>query len=306
MLTFYESHNFALFPCNENKTPKVPSWQSSKYHIDIATASRLMDTDNYVGAWIPPDFVIIDLDRGHKDKEGKEKPDGVENFTQLCADLGISSNLPNETMAVKTGSGGIHLYFKTPKECDYHTLAQKAIVPSVDVNTHHGYVIASGTRGYNPLNECEPIEIPPELLSAIQKRAVEKAPPLSPDRQLSVKFLKRLLNKIPATDFNTSDSWQEFITSCIAVAGNSEEVVEVLEDWSRSDDNYKNDPSIRTRIESFEPDGGIKAGTFIYILKQQRLSEYLVTQVRTAVGARFTFSQGFSDSYEPPFSVDYS
>jgi hypothetical protein len=96
------------------------------------------------------------------------------------------------------------------------------------------------------------------------------------------------------------------VTSCIAVAGNDDDVLDTIETWSKTDPHYANDPTIRKRIETFEPDGGITVGTFLHILKQQQISRYLIDKVRMEVGAQFTFSEAFTDVFEQPFSVDYS
>jgi len=302
-LKFYEKAGFKLFPCNLDKSPAVASWRSSAEHLSIEKAQTLMDTGQFVGAWVPESYIIVDIDRNHYGKTGEEKADGMDSFRKLLNKLDI---LDSDTFTVKTGSGGMHLYFTTPLGTDYKTLSQKAIAPSVDVRTHLGYVIAAGTNGYSVLNDTPPIPIPAALLEVIQTRNKDKAQQYTPTRTLSTKKLKQVLNKLDASIFNTNDTWQEFITSCIAAAGNSDTVLDILTAWSVSDPNYANDPSIRKRIETFEPEGGITAGTFIHLIKTKGITKYLINQVRLEIGRQFTYSESFSDTYEPPFDVDYS
>lgn len=305
MLTFYEKHNFKLFPCNFDKTPRVESWRASQAHISADKAQSLMDTGHYVGAWLPSNYVVIDVDMNHVDKLGNEKPPGLPVFKSLIEKMGIKSDPFKDTIVVKTGSGGFHLYFKLPPEVDYTTLSQKSIAESVDVRTHLGYVIAAGTNGYTVHNDAPAMELPASLLSLIQKKTKEKAKNHQPPKELPIALLKKTLSKLDAPVFGTNDAWQEFITSCIAVSGNSPEVLDTLEEWSKSDPTYAKDQTVRKRIETFEPDGGITVGTFLYILKTHDVSKYLVDKIRLAIGAQFNFSQRFSESYEIPFNVHY-
>jgi phage/plasmid-associated DNA primase len=251
-------------------------------------------------------MVVIDIDMNHRTKDGQEKPSGLIPFKTLLQDLDITADLFSDTLVVKTGSGGFHLYFTLPESVEYTALSQKAIAESVDVRTHAGYVIAAGTNGYSVQNDAPPAPLPHPLLGLITKKANETAKPYNPDRQLPAETLQKVLEKIDVTDFSTNDSWQEFITSAIAASGNEDDVITALEEWSRKDDNYKDDPTVRKRIETFEPSGGITAGTFIHILRQQQISKYLIDKVRMYIGAEFSFSEKFVEQYNPPFHVDYA
>ncbi|MHC5062254.1 MAG: bifunctional DNA primase/polymerase, partial [Planctomycetota bacterium] len=301
MFNFYNRAGFKLFPCNVDKTPRVSSWRAESAHLSPEEAERITDTGGFVGAWLPSDYVIIDIDRNHGDNV-----DGLNAWAKLMQKLGIEDDLTKDTLVVKTGSGGMHLYFKLPAEVDYGTLSQKSITESVDVRTHLGYVIAAGTNGYEVLNHAEVAELPKALLSTIQTRNKDKAKEYHPTKELSIERFRKVLNKIEVADFNTNDLWQEFVTSCIAVCGNSDSVLDLIEEWSKGDPNYAEDSTIRKRLDTFEPDGGITVGTFLYILKKQQISKYLIDKVRMEVGAQFTFSESFSEVNEPLFEIDFS
>ena len=264
MLNFYEQESFRLFPCNIDKTPRVKSWRSTEAHITTDKAQDIMDTGGYVGAWVPPNYVIIDVDMNHVDKLGNVKPEGLPIYTELLKDLRLPCENPlGQTLTIKTGSGGFHLYFKLPDTVDYSALSQKSIAESVDVRTHRGYVIASGTNGYSIYHEANPLELPEPLLGIIRTRAKEKAKDITPSRELSPEMLQKVLSKLDPCSFDTNDIWQEFITSCIAASGNGPAVLGILEEWSKSDPSYAKDDTVRKRIETFEPNGGITVGTFL-------------------------------------------
>lgn len=299
MFNFYQTEGFALFPCNLDKTPAVPSWRSTEHHISADEAERKAAAGRFIGAWLPPNYVVIDIDRGHKDGQ-----DGGPEFEKLCKKLGI--DVPR-TMTVRTGSGGEHLYFTTPPGTDHRTLSQKALCPAVDVRTHLGYVIAAGTNGYSlVVDQTIPIQIPQPLLTLIQTRNKDKAEPHNPDKALPVDVLKKILKKVPVDEFSNNDDWLEFVTSCIAVSGNSDEALDAIETWSRQDPNYKDDPQIRKRLESFEVSGGVTAGTFIHIIKHCGVSKYLVDKVRQYVSTHYRATARFSELAEPDYPVDFN
>lgn len=296
MFQFYEREGFRLFPCHLDKTPDCKSWRSSEAHIDAVEADRRASRGQYTGAWLPPHYVVIDVDRNHG-----TNPDGVPIFTDLCETLGVSI----DTLTVKTGSGGQHLYFTIPRTVDYRTLSQKQIAESVDIRTHNGYVISAGTPGYTVTHNAPVQELPGPLIEAIQKKGASKARPYVPTKPLPIEILDKVLQKIPAEEFSNNDTWQEFVTSCIAVAGNSPEALDVIEQWSKSDRNYSSDQSIRKRLDTFEVEGGITAGTFIHCLKSAGVKKHIVDKVRMHIGAEFQVSASFVDAFDSPFTVDY-
>ncbi len=306
MLNFYERESFQLFPCNKDKTPAVKSWRATEAHIDSPTAAKIMDSGGYVGAWVPEDYVVIDVDMNHTDKEGNAKPEGLPIFEVLLKEIGLADIDPlTHTLTVKTGSGGYHLYFRLPEWVHHADLSQKSIAESVDIRTHKGYVIAAGTNGYTVVNDRDPQTLPDAIIELIRKKATEKADEYHPVKELSHQLLKKVLDRTDVSLFATNDSWQEFMISCIAAAGNSPEIIDLLENWSKTDTNYAEDHTVRKRIETFEPGGGITVGTFLHILKTQDISKYLVNKVRMEIGANFKFSEKLAESFEPPFEVDY-
>ena len=302
MLTFYKEAGFKLFPCNLDKSSKV-KWRATENHLSIIDAEDIMNRSGYIGAWLPENYVVIDIDV----KGGKHLSDGMEPFIKLCKELNLSENMIDETLVVKTGSGGFHLYFKLPEGLDYRELSQKSLTSGLDIRTHLGYVIAAGTNGYNTFTDKEPLELPIPLFEKMKRKSLEKAKSFTPEKELPILMLNKVLSKLDIKSFNTNDAWQEMITACIATAGNSAEVLDALEAWSRGDSAYENDSSVRKRIETFEPDGAITAGTFIHILKNEDISKYMIDKVRMTIGAQFDFSEKFVENYsEAPFKIDYS
>ena len=76
MLQIYHDNGFKLIHCNPDKSPKK-KWRDPENHLSLDTANELLKMGETIGAWIPEDIVVIDLDR----HEGK--PDGRATFKEI-------------------------------------------------------------------------------------------------------------------------------------------------------------------------------------------------------------------------------
>ena len=288
-LEIYEQYGFKFFLCKADKTPDIStgyvddkgkwhgdSWQDSKYHISREQAEEYQKTGRMIGAWIPDDVLVLDLDR----HEGM--PDGVETFNKIKTEYAIQTiAFQSDTYCVSTQSGGFHVFFFAPK----HEFRQGQKAPGIDLKTHSGYVIAAGSPGYREICDSEPMQLPDMLeqwLSVCQKQPDKKSSSDTTKKNselLPFSQLKRILKKIPVEHFKGNERWQRFITSCIAAAGDSKEVVDVLDEWSKGDPDYTEDRSVQNRIESFKQAGGITIGTFIAYMQEEDLSDHLIRKV---------------------------
>lgn len=278
-LEIYEQYGFKFFLCKADKTPDTfGSWMDERYHLSREDAEKLQNTGRMIGAWIPEDVIIIDLDR----HEGK--PDGVESFNRLKEQYNVQTiAFQSDTYCVRTKNGGFHVFFYAPG----HRFRQGAKGPGIDLKTHSGYVIAAGSPGYIEISDAEPMRLPDTLglwLEDCQrdqdkkKASVGNATGQKHDL-LPVSQLKRILKKIPVEHFRSNDRWQRFITSCVAAAGDGPEIIAALDDWSRGDAQYCDDRSVSRRIESFRQEGGITIGTFIAFMQEEDLSDHLIRKV---------------------------
>lgn len=303
MLQIYEKYGFKLFPCKIDKSPNITQmgigWRDPEAHLTIKQATELMERGHLIGAWIPENMIVIDIDRNHVDKFGNPKEDGMEHFKMLCKEHGLSE-LSKHTLVVKTGSGGFHLYYEVPE-----ILPQRQLCKSVDTRTHNGYVIACGSAGYELFNDAPPAVLPQAFQILLRNKQAEKAPDFKAKRPLSVELLKRLLKHIPAQNFGNNEEWLEFTMSIIATCGNAQDVIEAVVEWSETDPAYKDDGSLRVRVESFSPDGAITPATFLYILKKEGISPYFIHQVRKQIGAEYEQNtEAFISHYDLPFALN--
>jgi putative DNA primase/helicase len=104
--------------------------------------------------------IVVDLDR----KPGK---DGVTSLRELAAPHG---GLPR-TRVVRSGSGGLHLYFRHPGGHVPNSVGK--LGPGIDVRGEGGYVVAEGSGHvsggrYVLAHDAEPAHLPAWLLAALK------------------------------------------------------------------------------------------------------------------------------------------
>ena len=100
-------------------------------------------------------LLVVDLDPKH---------DGVSNFQQIVKERGGLTQGPT----VRTGSGGLHLYFKLPDGAPPIGCSAGQIAPGVDVRCDGGYVVAAGSvHPDGPLYQWEPGYSPDEVELAL-------------------------------------------------------------------------------------------------------------------------------------------
>jgi len=298
-LEIYQNYGFKFFPCRADKTPGTKGdWRLPENQLNIDQARQLQSMGRMIGAWIPEDVVVIDLDR----HEGK--PDGLNTIRDIKKQYNIHLDFMDETFVVRTAGKGLHVFMTTKHEWRQNTKA-----PGVDLKTHKGYVIAAGSPGYEALNELDPMPMPPEIeawLEACEERRGVKTgengedmeegdgPEVEPassgkskkksaspggKKLLPVKTLRRILKKIDPKHFSSNDRWLEFIMSAMAAAGTSQDVKNALDEWSRQDEAYSDDRNIFKRIDSFSTITDYSVGSFIHYMKEEDLSQHLITQV---------------------------
>ncbi|MGW8765559.1 bifunctional DNA primase/polymerase [Streptomyces sp. NPDC055815] len=128
------------------------AWTHKPYNVGLATG--------------PAGLVVVDLDL----PKATDKPapqewagfrDGIEVFTAVCERAGHP--VPADTYTVRTGRGGLHLYFTAPGGKRLRGSAGR-LGWKVDTRAWGGYVVAAGSvvhhRPYEVLNAVDPIPLP--------------------------------------------------------------------------------------------------------------------------------------------------
>ena len=175
-----------VFPLRPNdKRPAIERWEQ-RATTDPDRIRRCWTTGQYgIGlACGPSGLVVLDFDAG---KTGQAAPAGAEGylhgwgvFTDLCADLGHP--VPDDTYAVTTGRGGLHLYFRHPDGAELRNTAG-TLGWLIDTRAHGGYVVAAGSiaagRAYTVRQDAYTAGLPGWLTERLQPEPLRpEGPPV--------------------------------------------------------------------------------------------------------------------------------
>lgn len=176
-------HDIPVFPVNELKRPltehgfkdavtdrrKINEWAR-----EFPKANVAIPTGPGTG------FVVIDLDT-------KNGIDGIANFKKRCKELGVK--IP-ATYAIRTPSGGKHLYFKS-KHAGAIKNSTSTLAPGVDVRAQGGYVLAERSSIDGARYTCidgnldDIARLPKKLRDAMQTSKAKKQPGKSHDDSIA-------------------------------------------------------------------------------------------------------------------------
>src|SRR5690606_21735534 len=150
----FASRGFRVFPVHK-KVPQLEKWPY------LATTDQTIIKEWYTGKYkycdgfgICPgrELVVIDVDV----KEGKK---GKESLQKL-RELGLEVN----TMAVRTKSGGLHLYYKFPSfipdSMYIKSVTKWCGLDGIDLRGTRGFAVGPiETNGYKLIRDQEPLEL---------------------------------------------------------------------------------------------------------------------------------------------------
>jgi Bifunctional DNA primase/polymerase, N-terminal len=150
------------------KTPAVRDWET-RATADAERIRRCWSAGPFnVGvACGPSGLVVVDLDtpKPGQDTAGEWRLPGVgcgEDVLAVVADR-AGQPLPVDTLAVRTGRGGLHLYFAAPTGSRLRNTAGR-LGWLIDTRAAGGYVVAAGSivdgRPYRLLTDRPPAPLP--------------------------------------------------------------------------------------------------------------------------------------------------
>jgi phage/plasmid-associated DNA primase len=336
-LDIYEQSGFKFFLCKADKKPDTPGflaegdarcwnekekkyktnydWKQPENHISKEQADEYQRIGRMVGAWIPEDIIVIDLDRVKKlDNKGNPTDeyikDGLAEMKAIKEKYNINYSITDNTYLVKTPRGGFHIFYTTSENNQFGQ--KNGIVEGVDIKTNKGYVIASGSPGYSTIYDNEIMSLPFELEQFLIDYSKRKEPAPEKETKTTIvrppaKVLKSILSKLNVETFGNNDDWFRFTASAIKTFGDETEIIDMLEEFSRQDPKYKDDRTLRNRLESYDQITDIKAGTFIHYLKKSEISEYLINKVNMTNDAKTVLVIAENSEIELPFNdIDYN
>lgn len=183
--TWATSHGMACFPLvPDDKRPAVRDWEHRASTDPRNIGDWPRRTTGYGIACGPSGLVVVDCDTRKPDTpapptEAADAENGFEALLLLAADSG--REMLRDTLTVRTGRGGCHLYYRAPIGADLGNTAGR-LAWLVDTRGRGGYVVGPGStvggRSYEVTDWSAPAELPPwilESLSARQAASQERA-----------------------------------------------------------------------------------------------------------------------------------
>lgn len=174
-------HTFPVAPGGKTPMPGVKWGQAANNLMPVTLAWWTRWPNANIGiACKPSGLLVVDCD---KPKSGTTDPtDGVDRLIALYADIGGNTVELFDTYSVRTGSGGLHLYYRWPEGVP---ASQSPLAPLVDIRgsggEHGGYVLAAGSvtdKGpYTVEYDRTVANCPPTLVQLIREKA-RKPPPV--------------------------------------------------------------------------------------------------------------------------------
>lgn len=190
---FLAWRGFSVFPAVPGgKEPAIKQWeQRATTDPDRITACWSAGAYNIGVACGPSRLVVIDLDTPKPDTVRPDAwaidgvHDGMDVLAYLCEQEG--QPFPADTYAVRTGRGGLHLYFEHPHDGPQlrNTSGSRGGLGwLIDTRAHGGLVVGAGSKvgqgSYRIVSDDRPAPLPTWLHQRLQPA------PLPPQRPITV------------------------------------------------------------------------------------------------------------------------
>ena len=250
------------------KTPVDFDWTTRTY-----TPKQIKDTIRKgfnIGYRIGADDLIVDFDPRNYSGEPIE-----ELIPELFGYFDMEEML-EDNMSVQTGSGGYHVYFKLPDECDYKLLKEiLECYPGIEFKRKGRQVLCAGCKHpngkyYKWVTKRKPRIIPQNVIDTISRLVKPKNADYSSGAGslTGPQLYDLILANLNIEDYASNDTW--FPLLCGAHHATDGEGIEEFVEWSLEDSFYSGDENtIRQRWDSLsEKDNNITIGTLIHELEK--------------------------------------
>jgi len=257
----YTNLNFTIIEIGKNKNPLAKR--------DLNAKSIKFDKNKIYGAVIPDGIFIIDIDT-------KNDKVGLESFERLCEDI---ENLQDIRPTIKTGSGGLHYYFKT----NLHFRTTNKEYPDIDFLTskadkrvHNPFVVAGGQSlengDYTVLNEGKLYindNYDEQFMQVLEQQKEPSNEDILEDDTISFNdikknshdklSLKKVYQLLQLVDGSSYENWMK-ICAILKRENNSKEMRNLFIDFSKNQDGFVSEIDVITKWDNIGNYHGDSAG----------------------------------------------
>ena len=220
-------------PRQDGKRPMDNDWTKKPYNNENVVAH--MEEGSNVGVRLDATQLVVDVDP-------RNMPEGRDTFAEFCEAVGLDPDLYPK---VETGSGGLHVYMRKPK--DVPVLDSLDGYEGVEFKTRGRQVVAAGSRHPNG-NMYEWDFLGPELMHAREaperlvnliRRPAQSTHKASGGGEYSQQEVAEMLDALDPEDYRDEGKWRTLMMACHhASAGDARS--EFIE-WSTRDPLYQDD-----------------------------------------------------------------
>ncbi len=274
-LKFYYDNNITVFPLRDNS--KIPP-RGFKWRQAVQREGRcrsLLDQGKNLGAIVPHDRIVIDVD---------VRSGGIESLRRLNADLNLPFALEKMSPTVITPTGGYHIWVEVDPALKTRGKFDSVRYPGLDIKKRGGYIVAAGStingRKYQWVTDClnsegevflDPIVMPPKLEPLVKRKVVDEHSP-SEAGEFDSTDLMKILEHLDVMDFTSRDDWIQLAMGCHHATAGCPLAREVFVEWSAMDPRYSSSEildSHRRQWEGLSLDRGITSATLMMFLKEK-------------------------------------
>ena len=209
-IEFYIAQGYTLFPLRGKIPPKGYRWANAQFN-PLATAADF-PSGNF-GVKLSAEDLVVDIDPRNFPKDNNP----LEAFQTA-----IQTRLKGSTFTVKTGGGGLHLYYKKSAELAIRGALKE--YPGIDFKSKGGYVVGAGSihpdtlKEYTiyhqgPVNPAPPVLL--ELLRKLEMTPIIGTAVYSDDEQTKSRFIQYLKTAPIAIEGESGDK-ATFAVSAVA------------------------------------------------------------------------------------------
>ncbi|EJG1872663.1 PriCT-2 domain-containing protein [Vibrio parahaemolyticus] len=196
-------------------------------------------------------LVLIDWD-GYKEDEATP-------YDVLASSLGMNEDeLINHCSQWNDDSSSLHFLFELPEHVELNSIKHSNDghwLKGVDVKTGNQlFYIKAGK--HNRLDDFQPATVPSVILDTVLKKHESNNRPRAISHSLG--HAEAVLSKIDSDcDYQT---WCNVIAGTVHEFGHGEDVIDILDNWSMSANNYKGRHDVENKAHSFNREGGFTWG----------------------------------------------
>ena len=256
------------------KAPLNSNWQNES--SSESTLRSFMHSGGNVGIALNSKTLVVDVDSAKPEYREYARREGLTPLDAIVDELGLDLT---KCLAVRTGSGGLHLYFKLqPNKSSIRSTS----IPAIDLKVGTGLVVAPGSVHFSGkhyrLAVRDGIELPEcdvEKVQTVRLPLKTRSKKSAKSGVLDAESLEAILEGLEPGDFPTNEEWLPLMMSVHHSTGGDQHCLDLFEAWSSTGPGYADDIASRWNSCSLDKGSSYTVRTLKMIIKESGAAEAL-------------------------------